>query len=275
MRFSQRKRLTPVKVDIQKSSMDDALRNKLWSAVKIYFFDYAIRYHVQHSHFGTIIQKLWIHFFKLPLDTVPLDWDEIYNRLRDWFFKYKWYEVYDFIEALAKELEGDLKQNFINMTNAFLEQEMSAYRFVGDDIGELTNEAEIAAIEEAIKNTEELSPTHTHLREALSKLTDRKRPDYRNSIKESISAVEAMCKTITKNNKASLGDALKSLRDAGIYLHPSLEKAWSSLYGFTSDHGGIRHALSDSEKLGFAEAKYMLVSCSAFINYLLDLWRRS
>ena len=40
-------------------------------------------------------------------------------------------------------------------------------------------------------------------------MTDRKTPNYRNSIKESISAVEALCKIITENEKATLGKALK------------------------------------------------------------------
>jgi len=42
-----------------------------------------------------------------------------------------------------------------------------------------------------------------------------------------------------------------------------------ALYGYTSDSGGIRHALSDEDVTPtFEDAKFMLVSCSAFINYL-------
>ena len=42
------------------------------------------------------------------------------------------------------------------------------------------------------------------------------------------------------------------------------------LYGYASDKGGIRHAegLFESD-VTFEEAKFMLVSCSAFINYLI------
>jgi len=41
------------------------------------------------------------------------------------------------------------------------------------------------------------------------------------------------------------------------------------LYGYTSDEDGIRHAILNDPELGFAEAKFMVVSCSAFVNYLI------
>jgi hypothetical protein len=48
-----------------------------------------------------------------------------------------------------------------------------------------------------------------------------------------------------------------------------LSKAFESLYGYTSDANGIRHALMDASTLGFADAKFMLVCCSAFVNFLV------
>ena len=42
----------------------------------------------------------------------------------------------------------------------------------------------------------------------------------------------------------------------------------AQLYGYTSDADGIRHALLDESDLDFEDAKFMLVSCSAFTNYL-------
>ena len=92
--------------------------------------------------------------------------------------------------------------------------------------------------------------------------------DFDNSIKESISSVEAMCQILTKNSKATLGDALKLLKDK---IHPAMKSAFEKLYGYTSDANGIRHAngLGEGDST-FEEAKYMLISCSAFINYLKE-----
>lgn len=52
-------------------------------------------------------------------------------------------------------------------------------------------------------------------------------------------------------------------------LHGALKSAFEKLYGFTSDDDGIRHAMIDDPSVGFDEAKYMIVSCSAFCSYLL------
>ena len=91
--------------------------------------------------------------------------------------------------------------------------------------------------------------------------------DYENSIKESITSVEAMCQIIN-GSKETLGKALNNLK---IQIHPALKTAYSSIYGYTSDENGTRHANGIGEKNAtFSEAKYMLVSCSAFINYLRE-----
>ena len=37
---------------------------------------------------------------------------------------------------------------------------------------------------------------------------------------------------------------------------------------YTSDAAGIRHALLEDPNLDAEDAKFMLVACSAFINYL-------
>jgi hypothetical protein len=76
--------------------------------------------------------------------------------------------------------------------------------------------------------------------------------------------------SLTADEKATLGDALKQLEKRGLSIHPCLKTAFSKLYGYTTDQGGIRHAEGMFESnVTFEEAKFMLVSCSAFINYLI------
>ena len=103
-------------------------------------------------------------------------------------------------------------------------------------------------------------------------LGDRTSPDYENSIKESISAVEALCEILTgiTGKEASLGKLLKKLEDNGVVIHAGLKAAFNMLYGYTSDANGIRHAGNiGGPSSTFEEAKFMLVSCSAFVNYLI------
>ena len=99
-------------------------------------------------------------------------------------------------------------------------------------------------------------------------MSDRNTPDYRNSIKESISAVESLVALETNSEKGTLGQLLKLLEDQ-IQLHPALKNAFSNLYGYTSDANGIRHALLDVATLRFEDAKFFLVVCTAFITFVL------
>lgn len=108
------------------------------------------------------------------------------------------------------------------------------------------------------------------MKKALNLYSDRFSPDYENSIKESISAVESMCCIITgeTGKSATLGATLKKLEKHNIYIHEAMKSAFEKLYGYTSDENGIRHGGIDFKGATSDDARYMLVSCSAFINYL-------
>ena len=128
-------------------------------------------------------------------------------------------------------------------------------------------QGKIAEIEEALDETEPFKPVAIQINDSIKFLSDRKAPNYRNSIKESISAVESLCRIITQKEKATLGQLLK-LIEVKIGLHGALKSAFSQLYGYTSDEGGIRHGLLDEPNIDFEDAKFMLIACSAFINYV-------
>ena len=131
-----------------------------------------------------------------------------------------------------------------------------------------TSKEEIAAVESAMHDS--ATNIRTHLNKALELYAQRPVGDYRNSIKESISAVEAYCREITDEN--TLGDALKKLNSKGVLIPPMLKVAFEKLYAYTNQPDtGIRHALMDDEGTytpASEEALFMLVSCSSFINYL-------
>ena len=78
--------------------------------------------------------------------------------------------------------------------------------------------------------------------------------------------MEAAARVITGNHRATLGDALKKL-DAIKPLHPAFKQAMEKLYGYASDEGGIRHSLIDLPKVDEADAKFMIVACSSFIDF--------
>ena len=51
-----------------------------------------------------------------------------------------------------------------------------------------------------------------------------------------------------------------------LFAVGSLEK----IYFYTNSEGGLRHSLLDESKVDQADAKFMLVSCSAFVNYIIS-----
>jgi hypothetical protein len=274
--FSQRKGITPLQKAIQREAVDEELRNRLWNALQVVIWDKW----VQLDNFGFqaddaiqvehLVRSIWLNYFKHPLDTIPefksTHARSAYQVLREYFFGAKWWELYDFVEFVLKDSGDQWSHDLRLLLNKFLEAENAAYRVVEDETVEITDHNEIEAIESAIDKG--VLSTRTHLQRALELLSDRIQPDYRNSIKESISAVEATCQTLARNSKATLGDCLKLL-NAKKPLHPAFEQAFHKLYGYTSDEGGIRHSLAEeSEHPTFADAKFMLVACAAFTNYL-------
>jgi hypothetical protein len=53
-------------------------------------------------------------------------------------------------------------------------------------------------------------------------------------------------------------------------MNEALNIAFEKLYGYTSADNGIRHSLSDEPNLSFADALFMLIACSDFVNYLVS-----
>ncbi len=144
---------------------------------------------------------------------------------------------------------------------------MSGYRIIDSQVMPITDEREIEAVEEATSGTGGWATCSDHISKSASLLFDRQNPDYSNAVKEAITAVESACCIVTKKKSATLGQALKIIEQMHP-LHPALKQAFTKLYGYTSDADGIRHGGIDTAEVTFEEAKYMLVSCSAFVNYL-------
>ena len=276
MSFSEKYGYKPVREIIQIGSMDEPLKNGIWSLLHLYCWNHAKyssgltgRYYIsEHSNreLYFLCAELWFDFFKKPLDQLDHDWKKVLKQLRKYFFECKWNEVYDFIEFVANHYKRhQFQEGFIKACNDLFEKEMSGYRFVGGMITKITEKEEIQEIERALESN--AGPVSTHIRRSFELLSDRNSPDYRNSIKEAISAVESLVAQVLNADGGTLGQLIKKL-ESEIGLHPALKTAFSNLYGYTSNKGGIRHALMEKETNDFHDAKFMLVVCSAFINYV-------
>lgn len=178
--------------------------------------------------------------------------------------------VYDLIEVICHGLEDDqyMWEELHKQVNHALERAFAAVRMIDGQIAPITDEQQRATIEIAMQTP--LAGVRAQLHNSLALMSDHDDPKYGDSIKNSISAVETLCRKITHEDKATLGQALKRLVDSGIEFHPALVQAFEKMYGYTSDdRSGIRHAMMDENHLELEDARYMLVACSAFINYLV------
>jgi len=255
--------------------MDESLRDGIWNLLKIHVWD-----HVRHStgltggfyltsndEIRSLCENLWLDYFKKTLDELDNNWTKVLEQLRLYYFEGEWFEVYDFIEFVANNYRRyQFRERFMNACNDLFEKEMSAYRFIDGVITRITEQHELSEIEEAIKASTD--PVNAHIRCALELLSDRKAPDYRCSIIESILAIKNLVAYSLDDNKGTLDQLLKKL-EARSELSPALKSAFEYLYGYTSDTEGIHHPLAEKENVDFNDAKFMLNVCSAFINFVI------
>lgn len=271
--FSQRAGYTNPRTAIQIDWLDDVTKTALWNCFyQYYLIDFRKNdFFSREYEFGRNYVLLWTDFFHEPIDELEYNSFVALEHLHEYFFSCKWFEVFDFFEfVLQTHSNESTNLVFLSAANQVLEEELSGYRIIDKLVTPITSEEEIQSIEAALASVDNLNSVHLHIQAALAKLSDRKNPDFRNSIKEAISAVESLSRIISDKPKATLGDALSAIeKDGKIQIHKALKNGLSNIYGWTSDAQGIRHSLLDEPTLTFDDAKFMLVSCSAFINYLL------
>lgn len=188
------------------------------------------------------------------------------DAIRDKFYELEWYEVYDLIEFLINNVrDSSAQSDFVAAVSKILEEERAPYKLLDGRITPLTSEIEVTEIERALNADDKYRATRNHLSKALELYSKRPTPDYANSIKESISAVEALARIILGKENATFGSLADSLP-----IHSALKDALKKLYGWTSDEGGIRHSeKSTSLQPNEEEARFMLVICAAFVNYVI------
>lgn len=275
MKFSERMGFKPVADVIQVDGMNNTLRNGLWNVLSANSFGQHSFVNESQSYglstepgIEMFSKALWALYFKQPVDTRPSRNTDILKTIRKYFFSCAWHEVYDFVEFCVDYYSAyaQFRDGLVTALNGILELELAGYRIIDGKVAPISSTEEVEAIQKAIGD-KTFPGASAHMKSALDLLSNKTNPDYRNSIKESISAVESVSCTITKSKSATLGAALKELAKKHE-LHPALEGGFLKLYGYTSDSDGIRHAMLDEPQLTQADAIYFLVSCSAFINYL-------
>lgn len=270
--FADRNQIHPENISIQYEGLDYRSRVALVNELNaLYHITFNGPYMEQKKavFWGRILEDVYLQEVDFAHHAQYRD-DRMFEIINTSIYEEDYSNVLSVVEYIAKLLqeENDHKYDGVRVysdINQVFEKEFVGYRFVNGIIVKITNDVEIKEIEEAIAISN--NKTSNHLGKAMTLLSNREKPDYENSIKESISAVEAMCNDIV-GKKATLGDALKQLQKY-VDIHPRLVTAFDKLYAYTCDASGVRHSGEiGGSKSTFEEAKFMLVACSGFVNYL-------
>jgi len=241
---------------LQREAMDEDLRTGLWNA----FYESFPPVIYDFASSNSIYKDIHRYFSKKSLteycDNHVKENNEAVEQI---FLSKEWHRVLDLVKYVIWTRDN---KSFVDKCNAVFEQENSAYRIVaGRFVAEITSEQEIVEIETALQIP--FASAKSHLERAIALFSDSQNPDYKNSISESIGAVESIAKEITGKEK-SLSALTQELK-----LHPNLTNALNEFYNWTSKDG-IRHGESrKSLSVNQGTARFMLVTCSAFVNYII------
>lgn len=250
------------------------MRNRLWNILDWATFgpmgDCLIRSLDPEWH--RFLIAVWDRHLKWRLDDMGGSYlSSPRGRIRKHFLETDWWRVYELLEFAVAELPNRANAKLLSEScNSIFETERSGYRFISATIVPITSPTEIESVTSAASVTAPFETSAVHMRAAIAKLAERPKPDLRNSIKESVHAVEAACRVVSGKKNATLAEALKILEKNGFDMHPAFRSALDKLWGYTSDANGIRHSLMDAATLDYDDAKFFVVACSAFVNYLVS-----
>jgi hypothetical protein len=208
---------------------------------------------------------------------------DVVNDIKDAVLLSPYNKVLDIIEGVCKIL-FESKDDYFNRTydytcnkylstfeyfNQIFENEYIGYRFVNNEIISVSTKDEAKSIENA-SNTE-YQKINEHIRKASNMLSQNGAKDCKNSVKESITALETLLNIALGKTGITLGKAAEEYFQNQT-AHDELKEAIKHLYKYTSDFEGIRHGNNKANgDVMFNEAMFVLVSCSALINYIINI----
>ncbi len=223
------------------------------------------------GYMAEISRDLHRHHHVLSLD----DWSRHINDVKARFIKTitvsSFNHVFDMIEFVLRHPQcprpfiQDMKMAFSNSRLAYAIDDTDLPTIVPTATAE-EGEAILSSLRDLTDAG--LSGSAAHLRKSSECINRR---EWANSIRESIHAVESVALKVDPTANG-LKVAVQSM-ERRMSFHPALKKAILSLYGYTSDEKGIRHALLDEDEADVDgdDAVFMLGACASFASYL---WRK-
>jgi len=267
--FSQRVGLTLPPPQLQLGQVSAELRRLLEYALALEM-ERVTSPGVGHVYFrgqwALVSKELHVRYFQRSIRNYDPEPRATRRALEREFGNAKYGALFDLIEFLIQQpgCSNEFKEDLA----AAFETAHAAYRIIEQQVVAIGTEQQAAAFETAICETDQQGTVSArqHLIAAGNALRNE---DWAGSIRESITAVESVARLLAPGTRA-VSPALAAIERNG-HIHGGLKAAFSSLYGYTSDQEGIRHALvfEDKPNVDEADALFMLGACASFVSYLL------
>jgi hypothetical protein len=199
------------------------------------------------------------------------EYDNTFNfqvpRIKSIFQKGDYVAVYGWLQWVLRR--HDVPSELPRVIGWVLENHGAGYRLINENtLVPVSSDAELATLERAFADVAaaEFHGARAHLQNAAAELSAGHHAD---SVRESIHAVESVVRVLEPT-----GDFSKALAklESKFRIHGALKSGFASLYGFTSDEKGIRHALLEagSPAVDETDALFMIGACAAFVSYLIN-----
>ena len=276
--FSDRNNIDTISKEMQIDDLDERSRKSIynmWSEIYLECRDACMS---KGECWHTIINPIYTGVYNQILGPLKsVDEKGLIAIIENTILNDKYNKIFDLLEYTTKLFEIVItydnrvlrRDSYYKRYNNLFESEYIGYRFIDKIIVPITDPIEVQSIKQAFSDS--YNKVREHLSKANRFLSDRDNPDYENSIKESISALEALAQIITKTNgaQATFGKMSEKLVEQGV-ITTSMKAAFSALYGVASNSRGVRHSGNNGDEVSFEEAKYNLVISTAFVNYVIS-----
>jgi AbiJ-like protein len=250
---------------VQTDEVNERLRNAIWNVIDALIPD---------EDEEVAVHAVVVEVFAVPVQTINSNVPKVW--LLKQYQTLEWPRIYDLLEYVVGAASIWSRNRVridraIALANAALQREHSGFRFIAGELTRNIHPVEAAAVEEARDRaaTSGFDGVRQNIDQALALFGKRPEPDFRNAIKEAMSAVEGAVKLIQGQKTGGLAAALDALSER-VEIHGALKAGLKQLYGFTSDADGIRHPILDAPKVDEGDARFMIVACSAAVNWLIS-----
>ena len=275
--FRQRYGYEDLPSPMKAGELSDDFRRELWNLLWRFICD-----NTHHSYYGGssynaqfsgFLIRILGKYAKQTEDTISTEYDQTNSRLKRVVLDGNPKHLLPLVEFMA----GDhfTPEGLLKKLSTLFDEHRAAYRI---DITErpyrIFKRTSVEESDATLHSIERLKdhgfePALAHLRHAAEHMHI---GQFADSIADSVHAVESVARSIAPGEN-TLGKTLNKLKTEGKIEHSSLIQGFLKIYGYTSDEGGVRHALINSDTANVDEtlALFFYNACAAFAGYLATL----